>query len=514
MLAAPEYPLTNQTATGSVNIFDPNLQVPYSDTWTVGFQRALGQKSAIEIRYVGTRSRAAVGELQLQRGEHPRERLPRRVQARAGQPAVAHRGRLRRHADSPRARSPTAGRAPARRRCRSISRSSAAFRAAHAPATRARYTSSQLDELELRQSAWRVQRRTRSRRPARARRPASRAIRRGRPTRIAAGLPANFFRANPDMLGGANATGNRGFSKYNALQLQYRRRLSDGLQFDANYAFGRGYESTHYSFRVPRLFTRVAGRRRRRHARVQGHGRLRAAVRPGPPVCQRRSARWLDYFVGGWQVSGTTRIQTGRLVRSRQRPRGRHDRSTKCRSLFKMRKVSDTIVYCWPQDIIDETIKAYSTSATTPTGYGALGPPSGPVLRAGQRAGLHRDDQQRLRRLRRPRSSSSRDRWSLNFDLSLRKRIEHRRHGDLRVQPRRLQRAEPRELGPDGRRRQHDAGQLAGGPAGLGADDADRHAIQLVNPKEAPVLQTGASARTQVRRVRKVPGPRPARYGG
>ena len=59
--------------------------------------------------------------------------------------------------------------------------------------------------------------------------------------------------------------------------------------------------------------------------------------------------------------------------------------------LFKIRKESDTIVYAWPQDIIDETIKAYSVSATTPTGYGALGAADRPVLRAGQRAGLHRD---------------------------------------------------------------------------------------------------------------------------
>ena len=57
LLAAPEYPLSNQTATGSINIFDPNLQVPYSDTYTVGIQRAIDRLSAIEVRYVGTRSR-------------------------------------------------------------------------------------------------------------------------------------------------------------------------------------------------------------------------------------------------------------------------------------------------------------------------------------------------------------------------------------------------------------------------------------------------------------------------
>ena len=30
-----------------------------------------------------------------------------------------------------------------------------------------------------------------------------------------------------------------------------------------------------------------------------------------------------------------------------------------------------------PQDVIDDTIKAFSVSATSPTGYGALGAPSG-----------------------------------------------------------------------------------------------------------------------------------------
>jgi hypothetical protein len=35
------------------------------------------------------------------------------------------------------------------------------------------------------------------------------------------------------------------------------------------------------------------------------------------------------------------------------------------------------IVYILPQDIIDNTIKAFTTSATSSTGYGTLGPPSG-----------------------------------------------------------------------------------------------------------------------------------------
>jgi hypothetical protein len=45
--------------------------------------------------------------------------------------------------------------------------------------------------------------------------------------------------------------------------------------------------------------------------------------------------------------------------------------------LFKIRQESATIVYAWPQDLIDETIKAFSVNPTSPTGYSALGPPSG-----------------------------------------------------------------------------------------------------------------------------------------
>src|SRR5262249_27464897 len=69
----------------------------------------------------------------------------------------------------------------------------------------------------------------------------------GDPTRranaLAAGLPANFFLANPDATGGANVTGFGGYTQYNSVQLQFRRRLSQGLQLDASYAFGKEFDS-------------------------------------------------------------------------------------------------------------------------------------------------------------------------------------------------------------------------------------------------------------------------------
>jgi hypothetical protein len=83
-----------------------------------------------------------------------------------------------------------------------------------------------------------------------------------------------------------------------------------------------------------------------------------------------------DYFIGGWQVSGTARIQSGRLA-DLGNTRVVGMTMDEVQKAFGMRKVSDTLVYFLPQDIIDETIKAYSTNATSATGYGSLGPPSG-----------------------------------------------------------------------------------------------------------------------------------------
>ncbi len=42
--------------TGDLRIFDENLQVPYAQTWTAGWQRKLTADTVVEARYVGTRS--------------------------------------------------------------------------------------------------------------------------------------------------------------------------------------------------------------------------------------------------------------------------------------------------------------------------------------------------------------------------------------------------------------------------------------------------------------------------
>ncbi len=379
MLSAPEYPLTNQTATGSVNIFDPNLQVPYSDTWTVGFQRALGQTSAVEIRYIGTRSRAQwetfnYNEPNIQEIGFLDEF--RRAQTNLQAHIAAGCGTTGNPACSFAYRGPGSGTSPlpiylAYFNGVNISQggqcaSTAACASMYSGANWS--SSSFINPLAMFNGNPFT--------PAGVGSTTGLSADPSRQARaIGAGLPANFFVANPDMLGGANATGNRGFTRFDGLQLMYRRRLSGGVQFDANYVYVYGQESIHYSFRVPRVLLRTDGQ--------EGditHAFKATGVWDLPFGQGRRYmgnvGSGMDRLVGGWQLSGTTRWTSGRLFDiGNVRVVGMSD--DEVRNIFKIRKVSDTDAYAWPQDVMDETIKAFITNPTSATGYGALGPPSG-----------------------------------------------------------------------------------------------------------------------------------------
>jgi hypothetical protein len=201
----------------------------------------------------------------------------------------------------------------------------------------------------------------------------------GTPTRranaLAAGLPANLFVANPDKLDGAVMTGNGGKSRYHSLQLELRRRLSSGLQYNMNYVFGNMLISNRFSFRTPRLMRRDVG----------SPGDITHSFKVNMvydlPFGQGRrfvsgAGGVMDRIVGGWSVGITGLVRSGTLVNlGNVRLVGMT--AGDVQKMFKTRIDSDGRVYMLPQDVIDETIKAFSVSATSATGYGGDGPPSG-----------------------------------------------------------------------------------------------------------------------------------------
>ena len=90
----------------------------------------------------------------------------------------------------------------------------------------------------------------------------------------AAGVPANYFVANPDLLGGAFLLTNIGESKYNSMQVELRRRYADGLLFQTSYVFGKGYVTELGDVARGAVVDSRRRHARRRDARDQGEHRL------------------------------------------------------------------------------------------------------------------------------------------------------------------------------------------------------------------------------------------------
>jgi len=75
------------------------------------------------------------------------------------------------------------------------------------------------------------------------------------PNRASWGVPSNFFVVNPGKRGGAFLVNNNSQTWYDAVTLEFRRRMADGLLIQANYTFGKalvnGYASNADLFDQP-----------------------------------------------------------------------------------------------------------------------------------------------------------------------------------------------------------------------------------------------------------------------
>lgn len=364
------YPLTD-VITGDVQIFDPGIVVPYAQTWTAGWQRKLTRDTAVEIRYVGTRSDQGwttynYNEANIVENNFLNEfRLAQRnLRAHVavgcgaeGQPdcSFAYRG-------------PGTGTFPlpiylAYLNGRSNADSASAY-------TGTAWTSSNwIDPLNIHDPN-----------PFTPAGTGSNTGLDGSATRrdnaALVGLPANFFRANPDLQGGGIVTGNGLSTRFHGMQFELRKRLSSGLQVQGSYAFGEARENVRHSFRTPRTWRLDTG----------GEGGVTHAFKANwvyeLPFGQGRrfgqnAGPWLDRLIGGWSIDGIARLQSGRMVDfGNVQLVGMSKDDVK--KMFNLRFDRDNrLIFMLPQDVVDNTVKAFSVDATSPTGYSDLGVPQG-----------------------------------------------------------------------------------------------------------------------------------------
>lgn len=360
----PNYPLRD-VVDEDVHIFARDLQVPWARTWTAGWQRTLGANMVGEIRYVGTKAGDQwqdynFNELNIiENGFLDEFRL---AQANLQANLAAGRGATFRYFGAGTGTNPLP-----------------IFLAYFSGIGRSQAGDASLYTSTLFANSTFINPLARfNPQPFTAANALDAELAR-RDNAIRAGLPINFLVVNPHLLGGAEVTGNGGGTKYHSLQLELRRRLTNGLQFSGSYVFGRSLIQNFFSHRRPFEYGYDTG--------AEGgvtHAFKTTWVYDLPFG---RGQKWganangfVDRLIGGWSVDGIARIQTGRLEDfGNVRLVGMT--VDEFRKAFKLRfDHAGRAVYMLPQDIIDNTVKAFAVSATSLTGYGADGPPTGRYL--------------------------------------------------------------------------------------------------------------------------------------
>ena len=359
----PVYPIA-AVASNSINIFDPHIKTPYVHQYSAGFQRSIGRDMAFEIRYVGNRNMNAWTTENWNAEENiyetgfleefklAQKNLMANVAANRGA-TFAYMG-------------PGTGTSPLPTYLAYFS-GLPANQAGNASA----YTSSNFSntaftghlgafEPDPQDAANDLHANTTFR---------SNAIR--------AGLPANFFVMNPAVTS-ANITRSLAGTRYNALQLDFRRRFAQGFLVNVNYTYAKHLYSSLQTLHRERYYLENQG--------------------PNNDIPHSFKTQWtwqipvgrdrkfgtgmnsvLNAIVGNWEFSGTGRLQRELFDMTGVKIFG----MTKddLQKNFKIRRdvspTGTTTVFSFPQDIIDNTRRAFNTDPGSPTGYGADGPPTG-----------------------------------------------------------------------------------------------------------------------------------------
>ena len=367
----PSFPLT-ALQSQSIFIFDENIQVPYTDSWTVGVQRSLDRDTAVEVRYIGNQNKkpwtnenwngANFRETGLV-GVNPIDNVANQfalAQANLRANVAAGLGGTFAFTGIP-------GTSPLPIFLAHFSAVPIAQAGNPALYTSTQFTNttwvSRLDPFNpdpqgIATNLW--------------------AGSNGafRANGITSGIyPANFWVLNP-AVNGANVTRNLGSSKYNSMQIDVRRRFSRGLAITGSYTYARGTQFSNVDLHLPLLEQRSAG--------IIPHAIKMLWNWELPFGRGKRFGtnvnKWVDIALGGWQFSGAGRIQVPLFRLSNTRIQGMSFKEAQ--DLFKQMRiernpVNNTVtVFNMPQDVIDETIKAFSTNPALP-GFFTLGAPTG-----------------------------------------------------------------------------------------------------------------------------------------
>ncbi len=357
----PSYPII-PAVTQSIAGFDQNIQMAYSDSIQAGITRSLGKSMALEVRYVGTRGHGDWADLNYNQPnivENGFLKEFRQAQANLQANIAAGRGNTFAFTGAP-------GTAPLPIFLAYYSGQPTANAGNSALYTSANFTNATflgfLAPLNPNPLGF-----------------ASNNGTNGlygnatfRNNAVTAGLPANFFVANP-AVSNSFLRSNLDDTKYNSLQVELRRRLSQGIQFQTSYVLGKGYQSNFFGFRSDKQWRRDTGDPGDLDHQLKGNVVYELPFGRGRRFAGNANGL-VDRIVGGWQLGVTANINSGRLVNlGNVRLVGMNENDVQ--QMFKLRfDDAGKQLYNFPQDVIDNTIRAFAVSATTASGYAGVAP--------------------------------------------------------------------------------------------------------------------------------------------
>jgi len=355
----PTYPFTDYANTNDANVFVRDFQMPYVQSYSFGFQRELNKDTALEVRYVGNfsikRSETInLNEVNLDENGFMNEFKLAMANLQAN--IAANRGSTFRYAGA------GTGTAPLPILLGFLTGS----RNASDPNA---YTAATFSNTTL------VNRLAQNN-PAPSTlasdiyNDASR-----RAFGEAAGYARNFFYVNPD-LDDVNLIRNGGYTRYNSLNIELRRRFSKGLMFSGSYVYSKTMIGNNISIRKNRVNGISTSTSPNIPQVVKGNwsydlpiGRGHWLLGNAPGIVQ--------HAIGGWQFNGTARLQSGDPIDVGNVRLIGMTRKDLQNALHIRMDDANRRVYSLPQDIIDNTVRANNVSATSANGYSAQGAPTG-----------------------------------------------------------------------------------------------------------------------------------------
>jgi hypothetical protein len=240
-----------------------------------------------------------------------------------------------------------------------------------------------------------------------------------------AGYPANFFIPNP-AVGTDSVYESAGISKYGALQVELRRRLSHGFSASINYQWAFPYTGVFDGFSYGYTQAPVADVR---HAiKMQWDWTLPfgRGQRFGSNM-----GTLANVLVGGWSFNGVGRAQRVRVDMGNVRLVGMtiDDLQKMYKYYYKTNASGVEEVWMLPDDVILNTRRAFSTASNTVDGYStSLGAPTGKYIAPANSAACVQA---------RPGDCAPRNNlilapWFVKFDLGVTKRIDI--HGKMNIE--------------------------------------------------------------------------------